>query len=141
MQAGMQASARLKIQHRFKPYDRLCLGQLAYFLNRPCGISDGWNRTPNSQSSAKSCTHVAHTISNLFNVITVLFSNNKIFIYSTNTLPKLHMMGVRVRVSVTVIVLSWCRVLTVLIFCLHLYYRPTYSAFRNFFGRCRDLDV
>jgi hypothetical protein len=44
-------------------------------------------------------------------------------------------------IVVTPIILFWCRVLTVLIFRLHLYYRPAYSAFQNSFGRCRDLDV
>jgi hypothetical protein len=64
-----------------------------------CRASDSWpnfatmwlgcNRTPNSQSSAKSRTHQARILSN---VIIVLFLSNKtIFILQ---MPKLHLVGV-----------------------------------------------
>ena len=53
----------------------------------------GCNRTPSSRSLAKSCAYQARVISNFLYVTIVSVLSNKKYIYSTNTLPKLHVIG------------------------------------------------
>ncbi len=48
---------------------------------------------PSSQSLAKSHAYQACVISNFLHVTIVSVLSNKIYIYSTNTLPKLHVIG------------------------------------------------